>query len=237
MYEKRSRLSSCRKVAIAVPVVVVVVDLLVLIIAVILIKRRYQGRQNACQACAKNDTLRMEEGQQRSDLSEAVKHQVSKSSAGFSALAAARDKEQVLKEPPNMGAYEVPQSAANATQERATRQVNVPLLVREEAEASSGGNPFERTAINTTLLRRSEFELPIIRENPPQTEKQYTDYLSDFVQSQLPKFTRPDDQRTEERAWEVVERVEKVTEMCGRPDLVPELAKLSFYRFIILCGR
>ncbi|KAH0560061.1 hypothetical protein GP486_003416 [Trichoglossum hirsutum] len=164
----------------------------------------------------------------------------------------------VIEEASNIGAHEEPQPPANVTQEQATTgRARAHLLAREGAEASLasapvtiGGNPLEiratsavpppRVGSEPVEVRGDEAEVrrappAAISEPPPETEEEYVDYLSDFVQSNLSRFIRKDDPRNQERARDVVERAEKVTEMCGRPDLVQELAKLSYYRFVILC--
>lgn len=51
----------------------------------------------------------------------------------------------------------------------------------------------------------------------------------------LPKFAEV--HNASDLAKKAMNRAEEVIATCGRPELTPGLAKLSFYRFIFLCGK
>src|SRR5262249_42800288 len=105
-----------------------------------------------------NDTLRMEEGQQQTDLSATVEHQASKPSAVSTTLTAKRDNEQellkpvtgtspVIKESSDIEVYEEPQPAASVTQEQATGRAHGCLRAREGAESLTAKREKEQDPI------------------------------------------------------------------------------------------
>lgn len=73
-----------------------------------------------------------------------------------------------------------------------------------------------------------------LSSKPLYTQQDYAVFLGPFVTQFLPSFYHADDQAVQEIASRAAETISQTSDVPH--DLVPGLAKLALYDFVILCG-
>jgi len=71
-------------------------------------------------------------------------------------------------------------------------------------------------------------------DQPLQEEDDYAKFLSEFAQQNLRRFYKPNDEKVENIAKQAAQKVSR--EVKVPHELMPGLAKLALYDFIIFCG-
>ena len=94
---------------------------------------------------------------------------------------------------------------------------------------------YNRTAVEQPSPPVSAKPAPSVA--PPQTKAEYVAYTEDFVVKNVENFSKVTENSVKSIAERAAAQADAIAEEFGlRPEVTPELVKLAFYDFVILCG-